>query len=223
MIAERRATGRRSRRPAVDAARCSRRRGRHGRADRRADSRRGADAAPRRPRDDGERADVDVVSARASTRRRSADCTTRSIACSLGRLPTVADVARGCRWSSGSSPRRCASIRRRGSSAGARSTTIPRRLRGAAARNDLHEPVRDAPRRAVLSRPGTLRSRSLDAGDAAALPKFAYFPVWRRDAAMHRRTVRDDGAGAGRGNGRAAVAAAPGARTSGSCRSRSLP
>ena len=83
MIAERRAS-----RPAI-AATCCRccslaqdEEDDGARDDRSAGPRRGDDDLPRRPRDDGERADVDLVPARAARPTSKRGCTTRSIACS---------------------------------------------------------------------------------------------------------------------------------------------
>ena len=56
---------------------------------------------------------------------RARGCTRKSIACCGGRLPTVARSRRRCPTSSGSSPSRCGCIRRRGSSAAARSSAYP--------------------------------------------------------------------------------------------------
>ena len=64
-----------------------------------------------------------LVSAERRARRRGARCTTRSTAsCRAGCRRSR--ICRRCRASSASSPSRCGCIRRRGSSAAARSTTI---------------------------------------------------------------------------------------------------
>ena len=94
---------------------------------------------------------------------------------------------------------RCGCIRRRGSSAAAPSTSIPLGdYERAAAGDRLHEPVRDAARRALLRRSRALRSRSMDARIRGRLAEVRLLPVWWRRAPMHRRTVRVDGGGAGR-------------------------
>ena len=128
---------------------------------------------PRRPRDDGQRAHVDLVPAERARPRPSARCTPRSTAVLRRAAADARPTCRRCATSSRSSPRRCACIRRPGSSAAAPSRPYAgRRLHAAAADHRGHEPVRRAPRRALL--PGSRPVRRRSAGRpafSAALPQ----------------------------------------------------
>ena len=121
MIRERRASGDGPRRPAVDAPRGDRHRGRWHGDERPAVARRGADALRGRPRDDGQPAHVDVAPARApsagggeAARRGGRGAGRRS-------APDRARPRRAPLHAAMCSRSRCASIRPRTSSGGARS------------------------------------------------------------------------------------------------------
>ena len=149
-----------------------------GRHDRSAGARRGDDDLPRRPRDDRERADVDLVSAERRAGGRGAR-STHEIDRVL-RRPPADDGATfpRCRTSSASSPNRCGCIRRRGSSAAARSTTIRWTATSLPPRSILvDEPVhrRTATRASTPSPIGSIRIAGRRSS-SAALPQFAYFP-----------------------------------------------
>ena len=62
--------------------------------------------------------------------------------------------------------------------------------------------------------PDTIRSRALAAGGCRDAPEVRLFPVRRRRARVHRRALRVDGRRAASGHDRAALALAPGTRTS---------
>ncbi len=170
----------RSRRPAVDAARRAGRRRRR-RDDRPAGARRGDDDLSRRPRDDGQRADVDLVSAQRRARRRG-EAARRGRPRAAGPAADDRRTCRRCRTSSAWSPSRCGCIRRRGSSAAARSTSI--RLgdvRRAAAIDPRDEPVRHAARPALLRR---IRSASIPiAGRRSSARRCRSSPTSRSAAA----------------------------------------
>ena len=198
MIAERRASGQRSRRPAVDAAAGAGRRGR----------RRGM--TDRQVRDEamtiflaGHETTANALTwtwylLSQRTGRRGAGCTTKSIACCRAGCRRSRTSPR-CRSSRRWSPSRCGCIRRRGSSAGAPSSDYP--IGGYVAPRAIDrpdEPVRHAARRALLPGPRALRSRSLDAGVQGGAAAVRVLPVRRRAAPVHRRIVRVDGARARR-------------------------
>ena len=94
-------SGRRERRPALDPARRPRRGGRRHRHERRADPRRGRDADHGRPRDDGERAHLDVVPAGPASRTSRSGFARRARRRSLAVAPRPPTM-----------PRRCATPRR---------------------------------------------------------------------------------------------------------------
>ena len=89
MIAERRAAGATGGRPPLPAAPGAARTGRH---ERRAGARRGAHAVPRRPRDHGDRAHVDVVAAVAEPGRRGAAPRRARRGRSRGARPRIEDL-----------------------------------------------------------------------------------------------------------------------------------
>ena len=155
------------------------RRGRRRRDDRPAGARRGDDDLPRRPRDDGERADVDVVSAVSSTPDVEARAARRrSIASLGGRAADAEDLARAAR-----TLERCSTESMRlyppawivGRRALGRypigGYVLPARL------DRAREPVRacSATRAASPIPSGSTRSAGRRSAEAA-LPKFAYFP-----------------------------------------------
>ena len=51
------------------------------------------------------------------------------------------------------------------------------------------QPVRDASRRAILPRPGTVRSRALDARSGRGAPEVFVLSIWRRQLAVYRRRL----------------------------------
>ena len=168
------------------------------RDDRPAGARRGDDDLSRRPRDDRQRAGLDLVSPQSVAGRRSAGCTRRSTAC----------------WQAAADGRRRRSRCRTPTRVVTESMRLypPAWLVGRRAVNEYriggyivpaaldrrHEPVDRAPRPAVLSGARALRSRSLDAGVQGGAAAVRLLPVRRRPAPVHRRIVRVDGAGAGR-------------------------
>ena len=176
-----------SRRSAVDAAAGAGRRRRRPRDDRPAGARRGDDDLPRRPRDDGQRARVDVVSPRASTGGRGAAARGDR---SRARRPAADDRGRAerCRSSSRWSPRRCGCIRRRGSSAAARS--VPYQIDGylAAGALDRRRSARtsSSATRAGIPEPRAVRARALDAGVQGGAAAVRVLAVRRRHAPLHR-------------------------------------
>src|SRR5207248_436800 len=203
----------RSRGSALDAAT------RAGRGLRRVDARcsggrRSDNDLPRRPRDDGERADVDVVSPEpvaggGGEAARGGGPRARRTPPDRRRHPG-ADVDRARRHRvdavvsagvAGRPPR----------DRGVRIRTVRR----AAAGDPDHEPFHRAARRAVVRRPGAVRPGALDAGVQGLAAAVRVLPVRRRAAPLHRRVVRLDGTRPHRRGDRAAVGAAPGAGPSG--------
>ncbi len=204
----------RPRRPAVDAARGAGRRRRRG-DDRRAGARRGDDDLPRRPRDDGERADLALVSGRRRAGRRG-------------------EAARGSRSRPAGPPAGARRCRRRCRMSSASSTEAmrlypPAWIIGRRALVDypiggytvparsiiIMSPYVIQRDRAVLRRARALRSGPLDAGVPRRAAEVRLFPVRRRPAPVHRRIVRVDGADPGCRDDRAAVEAAPRSRPPG--------
>ena len=175
---------------------------------------------PRRPRDHGQRADLDLVSAVAESGMRSAAAPGNRFGAGRPRarkwpiLPqlryTEMVFAEAMRlyppaWAIG------------------RMSQEPFELGGVqiAAKIDLHrQPLRHAARSALVSGSRTFRPRALDSGSARGPPEIFLFSVRRRRAGLHRRTIRVDGRRASTGHAGAEMEVAVGGRSASGDRCR---